>query len=468
MGRIPMTESLDQVGAWIAEQLPELLRKHRVPAASIAVLSGDEIFTTASGVLNKLTGVEATPDSVFQIGSITKVWTASLVMQLVDEGLVELDAPLQRYMPEFALADEQAATRITVRQLLSHTSGFEGDVFTATTQGEDAVERFVEVLSDIPQLFAPGEMFSYNNAAFAVLGRLVEVVRGTRYDVSLREHLITPLQLDRAATSAAEAIRFRAALGHLTREAGGEPQPASEWSLIRAHAPAGSIFGMSAENLLGFAKLHLNGGVGPDGTQVLSAASVAAMQEEQVKLPVLGTGRDGWGLGWRIFDWAGGRAIGHNGGTLGQAAFFRVFPDHGVAVALLTNGGSGQGLYTDLVLPAVDRLTGIAPHPAPTPPADASRIDASRYVGTYRSQAADIHVSQDDDGRIWITHELQGIFAEIGPKPEPAELVHWRGDTVLSLTVDGVTTPQYEFVGDDGAGKATHLHNGRASRRISQ
>lgn len=462
-----MTDSLEQVGGWIEDVLPGLLAQHSVPGASVAVLSGDEIFSASSGVLNTLTGVAATTDSVFQIGSITKVWTTTLVMQLVDEGLVELDAPIRRYLPEFTLADDAAAAAITVRQLLSHTSGFEGDVFTPSGEGEDAVERFVAGLDSVPQLFSPGDMFSYNNAAFCVLGRLVEVLRGAHYEACLRTHLIDPLQLTRTAAGAAEAIRFRAALGHLTKEAGGAPEPSAQWGLIRGHSPAGSVLNMSAEDLMAFARLHLNGGVGPDGTQLISSASVAAMQQEQVQLPVLGDGLDGWGLGWRLFDWNGGRTIGHNGGTLGQSAFFRVFPEHNIAIALLTNGGRTQELYSDLVLPAVERLTGITPPAAPVADPEAQRFDASRYVGTYRSQAADIHVTQDDDGRVWIEHELQGIFAELGPKPEPVELVRWRGDTVLALTVDQVTMPQYEFVGDDGHGRATHLHGGRASRRVT-
>ena len=462
-----MVESLAQVGAWIEAELPGLLEKHSVPGAAIAVLSADEVFTTAGGVINKLTGVDATTDTVFQVGSITKVWTTTLVMQLVDEGLVELDAPIQRYLPEFALANAAAAAQITVRNLLTHTSGFEGDVFIATSEGEDAVKLFVDALRDTDQLFPPGEMFSYNNAAFCVLGRLVEVIRGAHYEACLHKYLIEPMQLTRAVTGANEAIRFRAAVGHLTMTAGGEPEPSKEWSLIRAHSPAGSVLCTSAEDLMGFAKLHLNGGVGPDGRQIVSAASIAAMQEPQVLLPDLGDSRDSWGLGWRLFDWSGGRTIGHNGGTLGQSAFFRVFPDHGVAIALLTNGGSTQALYSDLVLPAVQRLTGIEAPDAPEASEGTTSFDASRYLGTYRSAAADTHVTQDDEGRVWVSHDLQGIFAELGATPRPIELAHWRDDTVLALGTDQVTMPQYSFTGDDGTGRALYMNSGRTSRRVT-
>ena len=122
-------------------------------------------------------------------------------MQLVDEGAVDLDATIRRYLPEFRIADEAAAEQITVRQLLTHTSGFEGDIFTDTGPGDDCVEKYLGVLHDVPQLFPPGTLWSYNNAGFCVLGRLVEVLRGEPYDVCLREQLITPLGITHAATS---------------------------------------------------------------------------------------------------------------------------------------------------------------------------------------------------------------------------------------------------------------------------
>ncbi|HET7071940.1 MAG TPA: serine hydrolase domain-containing protein, partial [Nocardioides sp.] len=192
--------SVSEVSAWIAEQLPKLIEKYDVPAAAVAVLADGEVVEHAAGVLSTATGVEATTDSVFQIGSITKLWTSSLVMQLVDEGKVDLDATVHAYLPEFRIADEDAASRITVRQLLTHTSGFEGDIFTDTGLGDDCVEKYVGVLRDVPQLFRPGAMWSYNNAGFCVLGRLVEVLREKPYDACLREHLIKPLGITHAAT----------------------------------------------------------------------------------------------------------------------------------------------------------------------------------------------------------------------------------------------------------------------------
>src|SRR3954470_19447680 len=136
--------SLGEVSDWIAERLPTLIEQYDVPAAAVGGLAGGEVVDHAAGVLSKTTGVEATPESVFQIGSITKLWTSSLVLQLVDEGKVDLDATIRTYLPEFRIADEEAASVITVRQLLTHTSGFEGDIFTETGVGDDCVEKYLE------------------------------------------------------------------------------------------------------------------------------------------------------------------------------------------------------------------------------------------------------------------------------------------------------------------------------------
>jgi CubicO group peptidase (beta-lactamase class C family) len=117
---------ISEVQGWLDEQVAPLLEKYDVPGAAWAVLHDGEVVDGSAGVLSKATGVEATADSVFQIGSVTKLWTATLVMQLVDEEKIDLDEPIRTYLPEFEIADEAAAARITVRQLLSHTAGVRG------------------------------------------------------------------------------------------------------------------------------------------------------------------------------------------------------------------------------------------------------------------------------------------------------------------------------------------------------
>lgn len=460
--------TLTEIGSWLADALPSLIERGHVPAASVAVLSDGHIASAAAGVLNTTTGVEATTDSLFQIGSITKVWTATLIMQLVDEELLDLDAPVQSVLPDFALADESAAAAITVRQLLSHTAGFEGDFFTDTGTGDDCVEKYVRTLSDTPQLFAPGEQFSYNNAAFVVLGRIVEVLRGTPYDQILRQRLIDPLGLHHVATDAAQAIMFRAAVGHIPAEGSDRPVPAPMWSLVRSNTPAGAMLSMTAQDLLGFARLHIDNGVTPEGSRLLSASAAQQMQHPETAVPELSLMGKNWGLGWSLYDWPGGPVIGHDGGTIGQAAFLRVVPEKGIAVAILTNGGMPFELYSTVMTHVMAELADVAVPalPAPEDPLPALH-DASRYLGTYSSSVADSTVRQDDDGRIWLDQAMKGIFADMGPDPAPVELVPWHTDALITRTADKGVHISHAFVGDDGMGKAQYLHTGRADRRIT-
>jgi CubicO group peptidase (beta-lactamase class C family) len=457
--------TLNEVKAWIADQLPLLIEKYDVPGAAIAVLAGGEVVEDAAGVLNKATGVEATADSVFQIGSITKLWTSTLVMQLVDEGKVDLDVPVRTYLPEFEIADEDAAARITTRMLLSHTAGFEGDIFTDTGVGDDCVEKYLGVIHDVPQLFPPGEQFSYNNAGYCVLGRLVEVLREKTYDECLREYLIAPLGLTHTAPSPYEAIMFRAAMGHIETEPGAGYQPAPVWALARSNSPAGAMLAMRPRDLLGFARMHLEDGKAADGTQVLAPGTAARMQSRVVDLPYLGVMGTSWGLGFERFDIAEGDLVGHDGNTIGQGAFLRMVPEAGVAVALLTNGGDVISLYHDIVGHVIEALTDTRLPGLPTPPADPEVIDADRYIGTYSNQVMDLVVSQDDDRRIWVDLIPKGLMVEMGQQPERKELVYFRGDSLIPVEADRGMYLPHAFVGDDGEGHAQYLHVGRAVRR---
>ncbi|HWC24415.1 MAG TPA: serine hydrolase domain-containing protein [Flexivirga sp.] len=458
--------TLEELGAWIDAELPRVLEEAQIPAASVAILADGEVLSRAAGVLNKGTGVEATDDSVFQIGSVTKVFTATLVMQLVDDGLVELDEPFRTYVPDFVIADEDAAPKLTVRQLLCHTAGFEGDYFDDTGMGDDCVEKFVPVLAKAPQLFPPGERFSYNNAGFIMLGRLVEVLRGAPYNAVLRERIAEPLGMTRFATDAYEAIRFRAALGHVPAPDGGFV-PAPTWNLARSNAPAGSMLSMTARDLLTFAAMHLAGGTAPDGTRVLSEESATAMQQPQVHLPDLGLLGTDWGLGWEYNAWDGGPVIGHDGNTIGQASFLRIVPGSNVAVAILTNGGNPFTLYDALMPRLLDELAGVT-EPAKPAPGDSAgpAPEAHRIEGTYSSSVSDSTVTVDEQGRIWLAQVMKGIFAEMAPDPEPVELLPWRADTLVPRTPTMGMYMPHAFVGDDGQGRALYLHTGRADRRV--
>lgn len=385
------------------DRLTELAARHRVPGASLAIFrmgvdgAPDSLVEAVHGVVSKNTGVQVTPDTAFQIGSIGKVWTGTVVMQLVEEGRLALDAPVRDVLPELQLGDPGTAAKVTVRHLLTHTSGIDGDVFTDTGRGDDCLQKYVASLTDVPQNHPLGATFSYCNTGFSILGRVIEVVTGQTWDAAMRERLFVPLGLAHTSTLPEEAILGRAAVGHVG-EPDEEPRPVSTWIMQRSAGPAGLI-NSTARELCLFVRLHLAGGVTSDGTRVISAETVAAMQQLEVQLPDQHTLGKGWGLSWILFDWDGHELIGHDGSTLGQAAFLRVLPASGLAVALLANGGHAGDLYQELFQEVFAEVAGLsmrAPLAPPDQSSPAPQLDPSRYVGVYERTSVRTEIFERD------------------------------------------------------------------------
>jgi CubicO group peptidase (beta-lactamase class C family) len=404
-------------GHW-RRRLAELAKRHKVPGAQLGILrfrpgADDELVEASHGLLNIETGVETTADSVFQIGSISKVWTATIAMQLVDEGLLDLDRPIVDVLPELRLADPDVTKKVTMRHLLTHTSGVDGDVFTDTGRGDDCLEKYVAQLSDVAQNHPLGATWSYCNSGFSLAGRVIEKLTGGTWDEAVRTRIVGPLGLKRTVTLPEEALLHRAAVGHVDGPDG--PMRAPVWQLPRSLGPAGLITATTSD-LLGFARMHLAGGVAPDGSRVLSEASVAAMASFQADLPdkyILG---DSWGIGWIRFGWDGRRLVGHDGNTIGQAAFLRVLPEAGLAVALLTNGGNTRDLYEDLYREIFAELADVAmPHPL-APPALPVTVDVARHVGTYERASARMEVLIGEAGPVLRT-TVTGPLAALMPDP---------------------------------------------------
>ncbi|WP_433263386.1 serine hydrolase domain-containing protein [Actinosynnema sp. CS-041913] len=446
-----------EVAAWLPGRLAGLIAEHGVPGAQAAVLVDGEVVDAAAGVLSVATGVETTTDSVFQVGSITKVWTATLVMQLVEDGLLDLDEPVVKYLPEFRVADAGATSVITARHLLDHTAGFDGDLFHRTGRGDDAVEKYLATITDAAQIHQPGAMFSYCNSGYVVLGRLVEVLRGKLFGAVLHERIVRPLGLRHVATNADEAILFRAAVGHLPGDDG--PVPAPVWGLEASNAPAGAMLAMRARDLLGWAKAHLDGG-GP----ILGEASARAMRVPQTDVPFTAHLAAKWGLGWELFDF-GADVFGHDGATIGQTAFLRISGETGIAVALLTNGQNGGALYGDIVAGVLRQYAGADVPGYPTPPADPGPLDAARITGTYETPVIGYAVSVDDEGRGWVETIPHTEQAKMLVPRGSAEVVRLADDRLIGVEEQHGRYPVYTLVGADDQGRAEYLFNSRAARR---
>ena len=449
----------------LADRLAELCGD-AVPGACVALSDGTTIVEAVHGVNSLRTQQPVTPQTMFQIGSITKVYTGSLIMALVDRGDVDLDSPVQRYLPWFSVADAEVSAAVTVRHLLSHTAGFEGDDFTDTGRGDDALRMYVDGLSKAAQIHPLGAMFSYCNSGYAVLGLVIESVTGASWDAAVQDVLAEPLGLT-LATLPEQVILQPHALGHLQRptsDGGTALQVAPIWAPPRSIGPAGTICS-SAADLLRFGELHVRGGRAADGSQVLSASSVTEMQQEQVLLDdpyVLGRA---WGLSWILPTQD---VIGHDGSTFGQYAFYRLHPQSGVAMALLTNGPGARSVSESLFEEFFTPLAGVdlpkAAVPAKTPPAIP---DLSRYVGDYERQEVRIE-ARDVDGGLFLTTEPIGPLADLAGTAKSLQFVAFDGDTLITrepVAGSGLHTTA-RFMVPDGDQRARWVHMGaRATPR---
>ncbi|MFD9136075.1 serine hydrolase domain-containing protein [Streptomyces bottropensis] len=377
-------------------RLDQLCAEHHVPGASLAVLVDGTVHECASGVLHRGTGVETTTESVFQMGSIAKIYTATLVMRLVEDGLLDLDAPVTDVLPEFSVGGPAATAMITVRRLLSHTSGLTCDFNHDSGRGDDCLAKYVEAAKDVALDCPPGSAISYSSVGYNVLGRIIEVVTGKVWDQALKDLLLTPLGLTRTMTLPEEALRFRAAMGHLG-EPGQAPDPAPEWDMMpRSAGPYGRVIA-TAGDLARLARMHLAGGVAEDGTRVLSEETVALMQRRVVDCPDKWTvSSDGWGLGWTLYDWNGVEGYGHDGASIGQYAYLRVVPSADVAVALLTNGGGAREVYAALYRELLADLAGVTMPDPFAPSATPPVVDWTPLIGTYRREGVIITVTEKD------------------------------------------------------------------------
>lgn len=445
------------------DRLTALADKHGVVGASLAIRHGDETVEAATGVLNLRTQQPATSDSLFQIGSISKVWTATLVMQLVDDGLLDLDEPVVTHLPDFRVADPDVTRTVTARQLLAHTSGIDGDLFLDTGRGDDSVEKYVAAMADLTQVHPQGATMSYCNSGFTLLGRLIEVLRGQTWDAVLKERIFTPLGLTSAGTLPEEALLFGAATGHVVPAPGQDPVVTPQWGIYRSAGPAGLIH-CPARDVLAFAQLHLDGGTAPDGTRVLSAESVAAMQEPQIAVPDPYTLGSHWGLGWILMTWDGRRVFGHDGGTLGQGAFLRILPDGGLSVALCTNGGVHLREFFEALYGEVfGELAGVAlparPEPTPGPV-----VDPSRFTGRYAREGVEITIREKGDVLEGVMRQTGELFKDM-PEPPPMELRPFDGDVLVVRGLDDAAWNAAVFFDLEGE---RYVHFGaRATRRVS-
>lgn len=359
-----------------------------VGAVAGASIRGERSVTTW-GCANAGTGTAMTRGTLMMAGSVTKAMTASIVAMLVDEGVLDLDLPVRTYLPEFRVVDDDATRTITTRHLLTHTSGFDGDVWFDVGEGADAIDRFVAELAGCRQLSTPGDGFSYNNAAYSTLGLLIQRVTGSSFEAALQTRLAGPA--DASFTTNPASVHGRpAAIGHVP-DGSGQQVPISTPFGPACLAPAGSRTWATIDDLLSFGELHL----GRRGS-ALEHRALSAMCVPQVYVNDPNNGGT-MALGMFLDDRWGTPVVFHDGGVLGQSAYLRILPELDTVMVVMSTGGVPQVFHRHVFAQMAELFPGLRVPLGVEPQLDCT-IDPSRYVGRFEAASTRIDVEHDGEG----------------------------------------------------------------------
>jgi CubicO group peptidase (beta-lactamase class C family) len=407
----------------------DALAEFGAPGVAFGMIANGEVTAGGVGIANVRTGLPFGPASVFPIQSITKTYTAAVLMRLVEQGRIDLDAPVRSYLDSFRVADAAATERVTVRHLLTHTAGWVGDIAAPwPDRGDAALASWVaEEVPKLPQVLPPGQAWSYSNTSYRILGRIIEVARGESYEDALRSMVLEPLGMGDSFLFCEEAVTRPIAVGHQPGEHGAVV--CDEWAPPRVEVSEGGLLS-TVEDQLRWLRFWL--GDGPAGSEaVLSEASRAQMLTPQCDAD-LTYGQ--MGLGWPLGRYGDVTVAQHYGSGAGveSQAFFA--PGRGFGLVVLINGAGGAQVGRRLVDAAFERHLGVRRTDPATVPAGQ---DLGAFAGEYLLMAL---------GGAY-TIELQpldgGLYAEVRPP---------GGPTVMAYPMSFTGTDQVLFTGGPYAG----------------
>jgi len=390
------------------------MKEYGVPGVAIGVLQNSVATTRGLGITNVEDPLPVTPHTVFPIASISKTFAATAIMRLVEQGRIDLHAPVRRYLPDFRVRDSVASREVTVWHLLTHLGGWEGQV-AGPDRGTETLKDFVEspTVTDLMQVAPPGAAWSYNNAGFSIAGRVIEVVTGTSINRAIRDLVFQPLGLEHAGTTPGEFIVERFAAGHLTRN--GTP------TLQRPFVPSSSVtaggVGLCITDLLTYARFHMGDGTASNGDRVLARQSLELMRTPQAHKQ---STDDDIGIAWHLRQVGGIHTASHGGTLSGHILLLEIVPERNFAIGILTNANVGWRLIQDVEREALKSYLGVTyarnqaiAHrglvetlPNVEPPAQ--QPDPAQYVGTYARPSNTVVVRTEGKQLVAQEHQNSG------------------------------------------------------------
>ncbi|MGW3095122.1 serine hydrolase domain-containing protein [Streptomyces sp. NPDC001102] len=412
-----------------------------IPGAAVAVWAdGQELFA-CHGVTSIDNPLPVDPHTLFVLGSVTKTFTATAIMRLVETGRVDLDAPVRRYVPELRLPDEESAARITVLNLLNHTAGLDTRMVFDSGDGDDALAREVAKMAEVALVGPVGGRASYSQLGYNLLGRVIENVTGQTYEAAVAALVLEPVGLVDSVFTAGQAITRRFAVGHNLSE--GKLKVAGTWKDTRGNNPGGGLVS-SVSDQLRWARFHLGGD-----------AVTRRMQEPTAELHGSTLG-DALGLAWFLRDVDGVRTVGHGGSANGQFADLLLVPERDFAVVAVSNAGPDSGLEFNqaVVHWALEHYLGLVERQHQTLPYDPER--AREITGQYEN--AFMTLTVDTDGATMtvecrIKPEIRAASeTELPADMPPAELGLLPGDGDEYVVTGGGLAGQRGFLTRDASG----------------
>jgi CubicO group peptidase (beta-lactamase class C family) len=374
---------LDLLSAWISSQMAY----GGLPGLSIGIVHDQHlVWTRAFGYADIESKRAATPGTLYRIASITKLFTATAVMQLRDAGRLRLDDPVTAYLPWFAVKSVQAdSPAITVRHLLTHTSGLPREA-AFPYWSDNAFPDWDAVcarLSQQTQALATETQWKYSNLGLALAGEIVAVVSGEPWRDYVTRHVLEPLGMRSTLTASPAPEDPRLATGYTRRLPDGTRTRAWQ-SDLRAISAAGSMT-TSVTDLAHFAMLQFRDGPA-GGTQILRGSTLREMHRVHFLEAGWTAGR---GLGFHVQRLGGKTYIGHGGSLRGYRTELRLSPAEKLAIIVLTNADDGDpprfaDKAFEWVAPAIARAVSRDGHPPAADP------EWQRYVGRYRNVWGDI------------------------------------------------------------------------------
>jgi CubicO group peptidase (beta-lactamase class C family) len=325
--------SYDALDAYVQQQM----RRLSIPGAYLAIVKGDEVVHLRGFGHARPGGKEPTPQTPFVLGSTTKSFTALAVMQLVEAGKVELDAPVQRYLPWFRVADPRASAEMTVRHLLYQTSGLPTlpglTALADLDASPDAAERQARALSTLKLTRAVGEAFEYSNLNYNLLGLIIESASGETYADYIQNHIFKPLEMCHSYTAQAEAQKNGLAIGH--RYWFAISVPARNLPMPRGSLASGQLISC-AEDMARYLIAHLNGGR-YDDAQILSPAGIAELHRGVADFNEMGVSVGKYAMGWICTEIGKKEIVWHGGNVPDFSSFIGLAPEQRKGVVLLLN-----------------------------------------------------------------------------------------------------------------------------------